>query len=179
MVDRLLRSADFVRVLAVPPRARSAHFALHHLAAEPSRPARVIKAAAQAGAARQVLPKAELSTVDAHGCPPPVDDAPGNGGAAPLQVTVPTGHWLGTVVPKRHAKRAVTRNLIKRQMRALMADQGALLPAGLWVLRLKAPFDPKQFLSAASAPLRASARGELLTLIERARDGRGRATARG
>ena len=153
MVGRLLRSTDFVRVLASPPRARSSHFALHHLAALPSASDRVIKAAAAH----------KLSTGDAQTCALPVDDSP----SATL-IQLPTGHWLGTVVPKRHAKRAVTRNLIKRQIRALMADQGASLDPGLWVLRLKAPFDPRQFVSAASAPLRACARAELLQLVKRA-----------
>jgi len=81
----------------------------------------------------------------------------------------PTGRWwLGTVVPKRHARRAVTRNLIKRQMRATMERLAPQLPAGLWVLRLRAPFDPKRYPSAASTPLRDSARGELQGLLEAA-----------
>jgi ribonuclease P protein component len=72
------------------------------------------------------------------------------------------------VVPKRHARRAVTRTLIKRQMRAAMADGACQLPAGLWVLRLKAPFDLKQFPSAASDALRCSARDELRQMVTRA-----------
>jgi ribonuclease P protein component len=86
-------------------------------------------------------------------------------GAVPVP---PEGRWLGTVVPKRHARRAVTRNLLKRQMREVVQHQAAHLPPGLWVLRLKAPFDKQQFPSAASAPLRALARGELATLLQRA-----------
>jgi ribonuclease P protein component len=78
------------------------------------------------------------------------------------------GRWLGTVVPKRHAKRAVTRNLLKRQMRAVVQHEADRLPPGLWVLRLKAPFDKQQFPSAASPPLRVLARGELATLLQRA-----------
>ncbi len=72
------------------------------------------------------------------------------------------------VVPKKHARRAVTRNLIKRQMRALMASAGASLPAGLWVLRLKAPFDRQVFTSPASAQLLQAAHDELLLLLQRA-----------
>lgn len=78
------------------------------------------------------------------------------------------GRWLGTVVPKRHARRAVTRNLLKRQMRAVMQDHGAQLPPGLWVLRLKAPFDRQQFVSASSQALREAARAELALLLQRA-----------
>lgn len=78
------------------------------------------------------------------------------------------GCWLGTVVPKRHARRAVTRNLLKRQMRAAMQAHGAQLPPGLWVLRLKQPFDRKSFVSASSEALRIAVRDELAVLFERA-----------
>ena len=80
------------------------------------------------------------------------------------------------VVPKRHARRSVTRNLIKRQMREVMGyvvQQARQVPAdglprGLWVLRLKSPFDPKQFSSPASVPLRQAAREEIALLLTRA-----------
>jgi len=72
------------------------------------------------------------------------------------------------VVPKRHAKRAVTRNLLKRQMKAVMDAQSSQLPPGLWVLRLKSPFDKKLFTSPASDSLRADARDELAGLLARA-----------
>jgi len=72
------------------------------------------------------------------------------------------------VVPKRHAKRAVTRNLLKRQMRVAMEHHAGGLPPGLWVLRLKAPFDRQQFISPASTPLRGCARDELALLLQRA-----------
>ena len=78
------------------------------------------------------------------------------------------GHWLGLVVPKKHARRSVTRNLIKREMRAVMASASAGLPGGLWVLRLKAPFDRKVFPSPASVPLLQAARDELQQLLQRA-----------
>lgn len=78
------------------------------------------------------------------------------------------GCWLGLVVPKRHAKRSVTRNLLKRQMRQAMASRAGSLPAGLWVLRLKAPFDRKLFTSPASDPLRQTAHDELQLLLQRA-----------
>jgi ribonuclease P protein component len=86
----------------------------------------------------------------------------------------PDGWWLGLVVPKRHARRAATRNLLKRQMRAQLSQAlhtmppAARLPSGLWVLRLKSPFDKAQFPSAASAALRAAARSELASLLQRA-----------
>ncbi len=111
--------------------------------------------------------KAELSTGDAPSCPPPVDGSPGQP-AEGLPDAVPEGCWLGLVVPKRHAKRSVTRSLLKRQMRTVMAAQAATLPPGLWVLRLKAPFDRKVFVSPASDPLREAAGAELVQLLQRA-----------
>lgn len=92
-----------------------------------------------------------------------MDDQP-LAGPAP----VVAGRWLGLVVPKRHARRSVTRSLLKRQMRAVMARHAQDLPPGLWVLRLKAPFDRLQFVSAASAPLRQAAHDELELLLQRA-----------
>ena len=85
-----------------------------------------------------------------------------------LSDTGPTGRWLGLVVPKRHAKRAVTRTLIKRQMRCVMHLAGPQLLPGLWVLRLRAPFDKAQFVSAASDTLRAAVRQELAALVAKA-----------
>ena len=79
-----------------------------------------------------------------------------------------TGRWLGLVVPKRHARRSVTRNILKRQMRALMQSHAGSLAPGLWVLRLKAPFDRKLFISPASEPLRAAAHDELVLLLQHA-----------
>ncbi len=71
---------------------------------------------------------------------------------------------LGLVVPKRHARRAVTRNLVKRQGRAAFVRHIDAMAPGSWVLRLRAPFDPKRFLSAASDALRRQVRAELDTL---------------
>jgi ribonuclease P protein component len=71
---------------------------------------------------------------------------------------------MGAVVPKRHARRAVTRSLLKRQMRAAFERQRGL-PGGLWVLRLRAPFDRTRFPSAASNALRRAAQDELDALL--------------
>jgi len=169
MVGRILRAADFQRVLACAPWSRSTHFALHHLPGPPL-------------AANWVLknrPSEELSTGDAPTCPPLVDDLsePDQPQAVqsqhnPItsdQGAMPTlAHWLGLVVPKRHARRSVTRSLLKRQMRTAMAAGGADLPPGLWVMRLKAGFDVRQFPSAASPALRAVVRDELSRVLQRA-----------
>jgi ribonuclease P protein component len=73
--------------------------------------------------------------------------------------------WLGLVVPKRHARRSVTRSLLKRQIRAVVAEQARELAAGLWVVRVRAPFDRERFVSAASEALRAVVREELVGLV--------------
>ena len=73
--------------------------------------------------------------------------------------------WLGTVVPKRHARRSVTRTLLKRQIRAAITRHLASLACGLWVVRLRAPFDRAHFVSAASIQLRRAAYDELESLI--------------
>ncbi len=69
------------------------------------------------------------------------------------------------MVPKRHARRSVTRSLLKRQIRAAVARHAARLPAGLWLVRLKAPFAPQQYPAAASAALAGDARAELDALL--------------
>ena len=94
-----------------------------------------------------------------------MEDSVGSGPSA-----APVGHWLGLVVPKRHARRSVTRSLLKRQMRQLMAACAERLPPGLWVLRLKAGFDVKRFPSASSSALNAVVRAELALLLQRAQD---------
>jgi ribonuclease P protein component len=99
------------------------------------------------------------------------DSAAGVALDIPAHVIPLPGRWLGMVCPKRHARRAVTRNLLKRQMRALMDEHGGALPLGLWVMRLRAPFDPRQFPSATSDALRIAARTELRGLIDRAAGG--------
>jgi ribonuclease P protein component len=89
------------------------------------------------------------------------------------------------VVPKRHAKRAVTRNCLKRQVRGAFQRHAQNLPDGLWLVRLRAPFvsavstvsDPSEItasgasggklVSAKSQALIRVARGELDSLLGR------------
>ncbi|XHS79325.1 ribonuclease P protein component [Burkholderiaceae bacterium UC74_6] len=152
MIGRILRSADFERVLGRPSRLRSPHFAIHHLAEAPSVPAKPRRLLEQSHASAPV----ELSTEDGELSTGPAQVAP----------TVVDGAWLGAIVPKRNAKRAVTRNLLKRQIRAAFAARSDL-PPGLWVVRLRAPIDRKQFVSAASDALRSAVREELSQLLGR------------
>ncbi len=72
---------------------------------------------------------------------------------------------MGCVVPKRHARRAVTRNLLKRQVRSAFERHLARLAGGCWLLRLRAPFAKTEFVSARSQALAAAARAELDGLL--------------
>ena len=76
--------------------------------------------------------------------------------------------WLGALVPKRWAKRAVTRNAIKRQIYNVSSDFESRLPAAAHVVRLRAGFDRTQFISATSALLKQAVRAELQQLFARA-----------
>jgi ribonuclease P protein component len=73
---------------------------------------------------------------------------------------------MGALIPKRWAKRSVTRNAIKRQIYTVSAATS--LPSAAHVVRLRCGFDRKQFVSASSDALKAAVRGELLQLFERA-----------
>jgi ribonuclease P protein component len=167
LIGRIVRSVDFERVMAAPSHAKTRHFVLHHLAAVPSKPGFSVSAAL-VSQARDARSLAELSTAGLVVQAPLVDDFLLAGLKQPLSNN---DIWLGLVVPKRHAKRSVTRQLLKRQMRAVVRDQQGATPQlahGLWVLRLRAAFDVKQYPSAASAALAQEARQELLVLLRRA-----------
>jgi ribonuclease P protein component len=73
------------------------------------------------------------------------------------------------VVPKRHARRAVTRTLLKRQIRGAMQRHAPTVAPGVWVVRLRAPLDRKAYPSAASAALKHSMAAELDALLFRCR----------
>jgi ribonuclease P protein component len=156
MIGRLLQAADFKRLLAVPPAFRSAHFAIHHLVENPVRPTYAQK--------KSGLP--ELSTGRQDIYPQAVEDS----GEIPQQESPDEGfsRWLGCVVPKRHARRAVTRNLIKRQVYAAAGRVEAALPGGMWLVRLRQPFAVTQYPSAASDALRAVVRQELDRMLVKA-----------
>lgn len=79
--------------------------------------------------------------------------------------------WLGAMVPKRWAKRAVTRNAIKRQIYTVSAQFEPHLEVAAHVVRLRAGFDRAQFVSATSELLKSAVRAELLSLFARACQG--------
>jgi ribonuclease P protein component len=77
--------------------------------------------------------------------------------------------WLGAMVPKRWARRAVTRNAIKRQIYVVGAAHVNEMPQAAHVVRLRAAFDRKEFVSASSDRLKAAVRRELIELFARSR----------
>ena len=145
MIGRLLRKSDFERLLAVPACSRSAHFAAHHVRGGPGTPARP----AQETDANEL--STELSTASERA----VDDLSG-------------AVWLGCVIPKRHAARSVTRNMLRRQIRAAVQRHQDRLQSGLWLVRLRRPFAIAAFRSADSAALRGAAALELDRLLAQA-----------
>ena len=151
----MLRSADFERVLRTRSQGNTAHFAVHYTADHPSVTAGP-HAKSQAPIHSTALPT-KLSTGVEVNRAVVVDDP-----VAPVDV------WLGAVVPKRHARRSVTRTLLKRQIRAVVSKHADALARGLWVIRLRAPFDRAVYVSAASDALKAAAGIELEQLLVRA-----------
>nr|WP_279536182.1 ribonuclease P protein component [Aquabacterium commune] len=154
-----LKSSDFQRALGTRPVARTAHFflyALPHLSTSDQVPTRrAEKAPREPGSTPLAV---ELSTGEDPVCTSDVDDF---GVIGPCR--------FGLVLPKKQARRSVTRSLIRHQAREAvrrhapaLASQdrfGLLLDA--WVLRLRAPFDRQLFPSAASPALSAAVRLEL------------------
>jgi ribonuclease P protein component len=139
----LTGAARFESVMAVRPIARSAHFMVHHLAATQ------LSTGHASPLTEQV--KGVVFPVDN-----PVDDCTGR----------PRLHLcLGLVVPKRHARRSVTRTQVKVQIRAAIRRHLNDLVAGDWVVRLRAPIDRKQFPSARSEGLAALLHAEMETLL--------------
>ena len=147
-IDLLRRAADFERALRTRPRALSAHFAVHHLAG-----ASPVGIGKPKGA---LYPK--LSTDGAVPSGVPVDDLAG-------ERPEDTHLLLGAVVPKRHARRAVTRSLMKRQIRTAFQAQAGRLASGIWLVRLRAGYDRALYPSATSMALRRAVREELDRLL--------------
>jgi ribonuclease P protein component len=157
-----LKAADFQRALGSRPVSRTAHFVLHVL---PRYEAGIGAPAPAASDVPSELSTADMSTDEAL-VDDPVDITPGVGSKA----------WrLGLVLPKKQARRSVTRSLIRHQAReALRRHAPAVRADGRygpeidgWVVRLRAPFDRQQFPSAASTALQALVRQELDELWSR------------
>jgi ribonuclease P protein component len=143
-------------MLQAPVVARSTHFVVHHQAQPASSPTRQLPAQVVQGFSTELNPQN----------PQTVDNS---------DVTVGAMGVLGVMVPKRHAKRAVTRNLIKRLVHSVWRAQaqpqhgvaGLRGPhlQGTWLVRLRQPIHRNNFPSASSDALRNTLHAELLGLL--------------
>ena len=75
--------------------------------------------------------------------------------------------WLGVLLPKRWARRAVTRNAIRRQIYEVARHRADTLPQAALVVRLRSEFNRQHFVSATSEPLKRAVRAELEQLLSR------------
>jgi ribonuclease P protein component len=138
-LQRIVSKAQFAAVMNGQTVSRTPHFALHRVALSSAAPV-----------AAKVAGKPEDKPLD-----------------KPLFAVQDT--WLGVIVPKRWAKRAVTRNTIKRQIYAVSTDSSCHLPPAAHVVRLRAGFDRSEFISATSDKLKIAVRAELQHLFSGAK----------
>lgn len=133
--------------------SKTAHFALHRMELD-----------APPAAPNEPGPGSEGSATEGrfHNTP----TGPGSEGSKALFVV--REPWIGALIPKRWAKRAVTRNAIKRQIYTVSQTVEPPLPVAAHVVRLRAGFDRKQFESATSDALKRAVRAELQELFSRA-----------
>lgn len=147
-MHRLKTRPQFQAAMAGGTVSRTAHFALHRLGLD-------------GGGA--VVPASTAITPSTG--PGSLPTAQGPQALFAVVAHQPQGPWMGAMVPKRWARRAVTRNAIKRQIHAVAASFEAQLPVAAHVVRLRSTFDRKQFVSATSDELKQAVRAELLQLF--------------
>ena len=99
---------------------------------------------------------------------PPQSTAPGPESSKSQALFAVMEPWVGALIPKRWAKRAVTRNAIKRQIYAVSSDLEPQLTQAAHVVRLRSAFDRAKFPSATSEALKQAVRSELQQLFARA-----------
>jgi ribonuclease P protein component len=150
-VQRLKTRAQFEAAMAGGTISRTPHFVLHRGSLDvPPQPA---------GSEPKDRPEPAGSL--------PVS-ARGRGSEGPKALfAVRDEPWIGAVLPKRWAKRAVTRNGIRRQIYSVSTAFEPRLPVAALVVRLRMDFARKEFPSAWSDALKAAVRGELQQLFER------------
>ena len=140
-MQRLKTRAQFQAVLAGSTVARSEHFALHRasLSSRNNRGAGIV--------APELVAEAKSDETELRSLFPVLD------------------LWMGAMVPKRWAKRAVTRNAIKRQIYTVSADFSPKQHQAAFVVRLRRDFSRKVYLSASSDQLKHAVRAELMALM--------------
>lgn len=150
-MQRITSKAQFAAVMAGQTVSRTPHFALHRVA----------------------LPSLARFLADSATALVSLDDAsntlPPSGSAPKKALFAVADCWLGVIVPKRWAKRAVTRNTIKRQIYAVSTDASCQLPPAAHVVRLRSGFDRAEFISATSDKLKMAVRAELQHLFSDAK----------
>jgi ribonuclease P protein component len=141
-VQRLKTRPQFQAVLAGSVVAKTEHFVLHRNSLE-SFDATTTQTAPEAGQHK----------------------TKGEGFTAPRLFPVPDV-WIGAMVPKRWAKRAVTRNAIKRQIYTVSVDTMHNYPQAAFLVRLRREFSRKEFVSASSSQLKEAVRTEVMALMQ-------------
>lgn len=139
-MQRLKTRPQFQAAMAGGIVSRTAHFALHRLVLDVDVP--VTPPAGPGGLPSVQAPQALFDVANAE-----------------------PGSWLGAMAPKRWAKRSVTRHAIQRQVYVLGDEYAPQLACAAYVVRLRATFDRKQFISATSEPLKQAVRAELQQLF--------------
>ncbi len=164
-MQRLKTRPQFQAAMAGGTVSRTAHFALHRLVLGADGTATTGGAVVASGN-RGVATAASVTEVaDAPAAKAAKAESPSGPGASPQALFAVSDVWLGAMVPKRWARRAVTRNAIKRQIYTVGATFEARLPQAAHVVRLRSTFDRKQFISATSDQLKEAVRAELLQLF--------------
>jgi len=156
---RFKNRAQFQAVLEARAIARSEHFALHRLELADRALASPFSDMAPAAQSPTLITGSAMSL----GVP-----------ASPLSpkapaLFAPVGLWLGAMVPKRWAKRSVTRHAIKRQIQEVAQQCLPLDQKAAYLVRLRATYSREQFHSSSSMALKQAVRAELLTLMARLR----------
>jgi ribonuclease P protein component len=95
----------------------------------------------------------------------PAKASPGSGFEETPTLFVDGVLMVGALTPKRWAKRAVTRNLIRRQVHAVTREFQSGLKPTAYVVRLRTAFNPQKFVSASSDVLKQAVREELKQLF--------------
>ena len=154
-MQRLKTRPQFQATLAGGVVARTPHFALHRLGLDPA-------------AHRKPL-STDAANAPSNSEPAPSTDREGGVGRPLRPLFLEPGQtWLGAMVPKRWARRAVTRNAIKRQIYTVSGELAPRLAQDVaYVVRLRTEFDRTRFVSATSDALKTAVRAELLQLLDR------------
>jgi ribonuclease P protein component len=76
--------------------------------------------------------------------------------------------YMGALTPKRFAKKAVTRNTIRRLVHETTRHWAKQLAPRAYVVRLRASYNPQKFVSATSQNLKTAVAQELAQLFSQA-----------